>query len=270
MTQIDSSRSDDSRRQDIVDAENRLNRNTIADAIRQMVLIIVSLGLPFAYTHLAKPDKVAEGNGPHLFQLSHTSLVIFLIYVLIGARFLLTSWLYLCTTYREDNPRKLRILPDAIGIFVTGVLIGVQSCYASEKSMIDFFMLFCIALLFDVLCSTASLVTNWQAIKGEGLYQEMCWIANNLLFGMLTLFALPKSSPFNLADSTAQFLIVFAILNCLVSFVIAWFGYFRPKRLPSKHSGHGLVAVVLARRDGNIQAEEARGWLSGSFARERR
>jgi hypothetical protein len=258
------------RRQAVVDAENRRNRNTVADAIRQMVLIIISLGLPFAFTHLAKPDDVAQGRGLHFFQLSPTSLVIFAIYVLIGTRFLLTSWLYLSTTYRDDNPRKLRILPDAIGILLTGVLIGVQSCYASEKSMTDFFMLFCLVLLIDVVASLVSVRMNWEAVKGDGLWQELCWIGNNVFFGTLAFVAVPTSYPFPLSDSTAHLLMAYALLNCAISFLISWFGYFRAKRVPSKRLGHDLVAVVLARRDGDIRFEEARQWLSTSFARDRR
>jgi hypothetical protein len=269
MVSTDNTQRDEPRRrQGIVDAQNRRHRSIIADAIKQMVLIMISLGLPIAYTHLAKPDKVAEGDGLHFFHLSPTSLVIFAIYVFIGTRFLLTSWLYLSTTYRDDNPRKLRILPDAIGIFLIGVLIGVQSCYASEKSMTDFFMLFCLVLIIDVVSSIASVGMNWQAIKGEGLYQELCWIGNNAIFGTLTFIAVPKSPPFYLADSTAHLLMAYALLNCAISFLISWFGYFRAQRIPSKHGDHDLVAVVLAKRDGDIRVEEARRWLSASFARE--
>jgi len=256
-------------RQDIVDAENRRNRSIIADAIRQMVLIIISLGLPIAYNHLAKPDDVAQGHGLHFFQLSPASLLLFAIYVFIGTRFLLTSWLYLSTTYRDDNPRKLRILPDAIGIFLTGVIIGVQSCYASEKSMPDFFQIFSLVLLIDVVFSLASVAMNWQAVKGEGLFQELCWIGNNVVFGALTFIAVSKAPSFDPTDSTAHSLMAYALLNCLISFVISWFGYFRAKREASKRPDHDLMAVVLAKRDGAIRLDEVRRWLSAGIVRDR-
>ena len=207
-----------------------------------MVLIIISLGLPIAYATLTKPDDVANGNGRHFVDLSPATLMIFAIYVLIGPRFLLTSWLYLSTTYREDNPRNLRILPDAIGIFLTGVIIGVQSCYASEKSMPDFFQIFCLVLLIDVVSSLGSVGLNWQAVKGEGLPQELFWIGNNVVFGILTFVTLLKSPSFDPASSTVRSLMAYAFLNCAVSFVISWFGYFRAKRDASKRMDHNPVA----------------------------
>jgi hypothetical protein len=136
MDPTGNSNSNDSRRQEIVDAENRSHRSIIADAIKQMVLIIISLGFPNAYTHLAKPDDIAKGSGLHFFELSPDSRLIFALYVLIGTRFLLTSWLYLSTTYRDDNPKKLRILPDAMGIFLVGIMVGVL-VYAGRPGSIE-------------------------------------------------------------------------------------------------------------------------------------
>ena len=265
MVPSDKTKADEPRRQAIVDAENRRNRSIIADAIKQMVLIVISLGLPNAYTFLAKPDDVARGSGLHFFELSLNSRLIFAIYVLIGTRFLLTSWLYLSTMYRDDNPKKLRILPDAMGIFLVGIMVGVQSCYASQNSMSDFFQIFCLVLWIDVAFSLASVAVNWQAVKDEGLRQELCWLGNNVLFGTLTAVAVSQSPRFGPTSSTAHLLIACALLNCATSFVISWFGYFRSRRAPSNRSAHDLVAVVLAKRDGAIRVAEARQWLATSL-----
>jgi hypothetical protein len=276
MVPTDNSKPDESRRQDIVDAENRRNRSIIADAVKQMVLIIISLGFSNAYTIVSKSDdKVLHffsatcETGAKCHHVSGDSLLMFAIYVLIGTRFLLTSWLYLSTTYRDDNPKKLRILPDAIGIFLTGVFIGVQSSYASAQWIPDFFMLFCLILLIDVVSSLASLGMNWRAVKHEGLAQEIAWIGNNFAFGIATFVAVLKSPPFDPIGSGAHLLMPFALLNCAISFGISWFGYFRAKRVAPKRLDHDLVAVVLAKRDGSIRVEEARRWLSAAIARDR-
>jgi len=57
---------DDTRRQDVVAAENRLNRNAIADSIKQMVLIMISLGLPRNHRAATSvgPDSLTQGNRP--------------------------------------------------------------------------------------------------------------------------------------------------------------------------------------------------------------
>ena len=242
MAPADASPPEESRRQAFVDTENRRHRSIIADAVKQMVLIIISRGLPNAYTILTKSDdKVVHfvaaacptrGEACHV--VSSSSLLIFAIYVLIGTRFLLTSWLYLSTTYRDDNPKKLRILPDAIGIFLTGVFIGVQSSYASEQWMTDFFLLFCLVLLIDVVFSVASVGMNWQAVKGEGLPQELCWVGNNFVFGIAAFITLVRSAPVRPDSSSAYALMLFAFLNCAISFGISWFGYFRAQRAAPK------------------------------------
>jgi hypothetical protein len=270
MVTTDNTQPDEVSRQALVEAENRRNRTVIADAIKQMVLIIISLGFSTAYTLLSKPDE----KGLHFFSLlcsradtpchvDSSSLSIFAIYVFIGTRFLLTSWLYLSSTYRDDNPKKLRILPDAIGIFLTGVFIGVQSAYASVQWMSDFFMLFCLVLLIDVVFSIASVVINWEAVRGEGLRQELLWIGNNVVFGIAIMFALREPAP------SPPVLMALAFLNCTVSFGISWFWYFRSQRPASTHADHDLMAVVFAKRDGAVRAEEVRQWLSAAVARDR-
>jgi hypothetical protein len=258
-----------------VDAENRRNRGIIADAVKQMVLVIISLGFSNAFMILAKP---AEKN-LHLFSaacraetescpvVQYDSRLIFAIYVLIGTRFLLTSWVYLSTTYRDDNPKTLRILPDAIGIFLTGILIGVQSSYASADWMPDFFLLFLLVLLVDVISSVASIIMNLQAVKDEGLSQELWWIGNNFVFGIATFAVLIVHLPYDPTRWPAGLLMSIAFLNCAISLGVTWRGYFRAKRVPSKYTAEQKVmAVVLAKRGDRIRVDDIRQWLSTGVA----
>jgi hypothetical protein len=128
--------------------------------------------------------------------------------------------------------------------------------------MPDFFQIFCLVLLIDVVSSIVSVGMNWQAVKGEGLHQELFWIGNNVVFGIATFVAVQE---FPLRPYLVMTL---AFLNCAVSFGISWFGYFRSKRLASKRSDHDLMAVVLAKRDGAIRVNEVRRWLSAAIARD--
>ena len=68
---------------------------------------------------------------------------------------------------------------------------------------------------------------------------------------------------------TVHLLMAYALLNCAISFVMFWFGYFRSKWVPSQRLGHEVAAVVLAKQDGSIRAEEAERWLFPAIVRER-
>jgi hypothetical protein len=219
--------------------ENLRNQSIIADALKQMVLVIISLGFSNAFLVLVKPDdKVlhlfnaacgAEPKGCPLVQWDN--LLIFLLYILVGTRFLLTNWLYLSTTYRDNNRNKLHISPDAIGIFLTGVLIGMQSSYASPGWMPDFFLVFSLVLLADTVASIVSIGLNWQVVKHEGLRQELWWTGNNLFFCVATSVLLVSHPPYNSTSWPGVLLMVVAFLNSLISLVITWLGYFRTNRV---------------------------------------
>jgi hypothetical protein len=246
-----------------VDAENCRNRGFIADAIRQMVLLVISLGFTNAFgILLAKPDNDPEAAIPHLFcracvaafreacgapagsctAVTWPSFLIFSIYILFGTRFLLTSWLYLSTTYRdEDNPRRLRILPDAIGIFLTGVVIGLQSYYASVAFMSDFFLMVCLVLFVDVVSSAASIAVNRKAVEREGLRRELLWVANNMLCGVAMFILVLKYLHYGQLNWSVSLLVFLAFLNSLLSFLITYFGYFRAKRV-------GPITSALSKR----------------------
>jgi hypothetical protein len=204
-----------------------LRHSIIADAIEQMVLVVISRGFSNAFVILVKPhDEVlhlfnaacgAEPKGCPQVQLCN--LAIFLLYIL-----LLTNWLYLSITYRDNNPKKLWILPDAIGIFLTGLLIGVQSSYASADLKPDFYFVFSLVLLVDAAASIFSIRMNWEAVRGEGLCQELLWVGNNLVFGAwILVLVVSKDNSTGWPDAQ---LMAFAYLNSAISLLITW-GYFR-------------------------------------------
>ncbi|HXZ00628.1 MAG TPA: hypothetical protein VEI03_11545 [Stellaceae bacterium] len=224
--------------------ESNRNRSIVADALKQMVLVIISLGFANAVQILAEPGKTAE-NGPHVVEwiclpankschgFALDDLLIFAIYVLVGARFLLTNWLYLSTTYREDSPKDLKILPDAIGIFLTGVVIGVQSSYVTAKSgspIADFFLLFCLILSVDGVFSVISLAVNCSVLDYDDRAQEWRWLRNNVFFGILSLALVFWRPPLEPSSWRVYALIFLAFLNCLMSFHATYRGYFEPTR----------------------------------------
>lgn len=221
-------------------AHNR-NRAAIADAIKQMVLIIISLGFANAFAILATPGDTAV-KGPHLLDkmcamaaggctgFAWDSLLIFTVYVLVGARFLLTNWLYLSAAYPDDNAKDMKILPDALGIFLTGLVIGVQSSYASAtspKTIADFFLLFCLVLGIDVVFSIGSIRLNRAVLKDGDLAQECLWAGNNVVFGIASFTLVLSMFPFDASSGTTWLLTLLALLNCMVSLAITYHGYFR-------------------------------------------
>lgn len=225
-------KTDAAAREKAIYAENLLNRSIIADAIKQMVLVVISLGFSNAFTNLSKQPPLLP---------SGLSLEIFVIYILIGTRFLLTSWLYLSTTYRDtpnsdEHLKKLNIEPDAVGISLTGILIGVQSSYATVDNLRYFFCLFCLVLFVDVVSSAISLAINREVAKDKGLRHELYWILNNAVLGAAMFVVIVMYVPL---DPGAVFapsgwpvvaLMIAASLNCLISLGISWCGYFRPQR----------------------------------------
>ena len=237
MVQTDHERAE-AVRQATVDRENQRNRGIIADAIKQFVLIVISLGFSNAFTILSRPLMGADGLS-HLFThqgcaacslIKRESWLIFAIYTLIGARFLLTNWLYISTTYRDDNPKQLRIIPDAVGIFLTSIFIGIQSSYASADFMTDFFEIFCVILAVDVVSSFASIGMNRRQLIGDGLCQELLWVGNNLILGVASVGWILAYPPHDRTDRSVWPLMGLAFLNCAISFGITWYWYFRAGR----------------------------------------
>lgn len=245
-----------------VTAENRRNRSIIADAVKQMVLVVISLGFAKAFDlFLTTPETSAtvretrrllaqclQGSVP--CPVTPIAFLVFCVYLLFGTRFLLTSWLYLSTTYRDDNMSNPQILPDAIGISMTGVVIGMQSYYASEVTIADFFLMICVVLFIDVVSSVISVAVNKEAVEGEGLGRECLWICNNLIFGV-AMFAVLANSKYQPAPPCSQILIILACVNSLLSFGIAWNGYFRVHRYSTKFESRSHLRRV--RRDELVQ-----------------
>jgi hypothetical protein len=212
--------------------QNRANQSTIADAVKQFVLIIISLGFSSAFGILTKAvaDKL-----PHIYShvcfvydptcqgFNLANLLVFAIYVLVGTRFLLTNWLYLTATYQNDNNKELVMWPDAVGTSLTGILIAIQSSYAAWVTVSDFFWWFLAILGIDVFFSVISLAVHWRTPGSKDWRREGLSMANNVIFGLLSLRVLVSSR-----DS--GWLIFIAFLNSMVSFAISYRGYFRTWR----------------------------------------
>jgi len=252
--------------------------------IKQFLLIIVSLGLTAAFGILSRPlssDGTASQSIAHLVQrcaapagnasgetaaaakcltVGADAWAVFLLYILICTRFLLSNWLYLSSIYADPEtirqrarnssgttsaipaaspgappseapPEKPRphIRWDAIGVVCTGLILGIQSAYAAPSTLYDFFVLFAAILFFDLVTSALSLRANAGALKGRAKRDTRYWNVNNVLFlaaALAFLYSTDPSAPPNVRSGTYIALSACAFLNCVGSLAITLHSYF--------------------------------------------
>src|SRR6516164_6840152 len=141
--------------------EIQSNRLALADMVKQFLLIVVSLGLTNAFSILANPPGTDDTAGKvivrivqqcpaaaplssHCMTISWANGLICLIYILVCTRFLLSHWLFMSDVYtrRASTAPRRHLRFEAMGVFLTGILLGVQSSYAAENTLYDFVVLF--------------------------------------------------------------------------------------------------------------------------------
>jgi hypothetical protein len=219
------------------------NRAAIADLIKQFILLITGLAFANAFGILVRPpdltgklrdpigyvampsalDHLGDANGG-----VRENVIIFLIFIVVGTRFLVVNWLYLTATYGESNglERQPSIIFDAIGVFLTGIGVGVLGFYATITLVHDFFVLLIAILLFDATASGLSLMKNRKLLHVDDKKKVKLWTLNNAVVGLISILVI-WGAPRSEVDNFRYYaLMAFAVSNCLVSVSIAYFAFF--------------------------------------------
>jgi hypothetical protein len=227
--------------------EIQSTRLALADMIKQFLLIVISLGLTNAFAILASPpgadDAVGKvivrifqqctpssSNSSHCANISLGNLFICVIYIMICTRFLLSHWLFLSNVYARQastGPRR-HIRIEAFGVFLTGILLGMQSSYAAVNTLYDFVALFAIILLIDSFVSFLSVVTFPTSLSLNDKLETVYWTVNNVFFCFLcglVLWYIGRSREPDLKSFFYWLLIALVLANCAISLCITLYNY---------------------------------------------
>ncbi len=164
--------------------QRKAMNDAVSGILLQFVVIIISLGLANAFTLFATQETFEPA-----YVLS------FGIYLLVGLRFLAANLLYLAYQYGREVQHPKRIYPDAIGMVVTGIVIGLQGSYvtsahaAAPHASFRFYVCLLIILAADAVFSVWSHALN--APDGEKFLDrgfkscDVRWVANNFVFALV-------------------------------------------------------------------------------------
>ena len=205
--------------------EEYSNRIALVEMIKQFLVIIVSLGLASAFMILGNLTR----------RIDQWDLIILFIYSLICTRFLLGNWLYLSNLseiYKNPKTSSLRphIRCDAAGLFITGIVLGLQGNYAGVDEKFDpFFLTFMIILLVNVIAWFASFFENRKWLSADTKYYMKYYIKFSIindgfffLFFIFIIF-LSRVNP----DPKFYLYLGGALLNSIFSLRITIRGYFK-------------------------------------------
>src|SRR5713226_9285428 len=122
---------------------------------------------------------------------------------------------------------ELWILPDVAGAFLTGVFIGVQSNFVDNDAQ-GFFWWFFAILAVDSVCSMLSLLANGKTLNADDSRNAKLWVGNNVVFAAVILTSLISLG--SVGHGSEGWFAGLAMLNCGVSTVISYHGYFHTTR----------------------------------------